>query len=54
MDLKVKVMKKFNEELGSGLDNLKGIEQMHMKLECDKKHVEECVSIFFLKYPLYD
>lgn len=45
MDVKVKVIKKFNEELGSSLKNLKEIEQIHMRLEYDKTKVEEHVSI---------
>ena len=44
MDVKIKVIKKFNEELGSSLKNLKEIEQIHMKLEYDKNKVEEYVS----------
>lgn len=47
MDVKVKVLKKFNEELGSSLNNLKEIERLHMKLEYDKTKVEESVCIYF-------
>lgn len=44
MDVKVKVIKKFNDELGSALKNLKEIERIHIKLEYDKSKVEESVS----------
>ncbi|KAJ8680451.1 hypothetical protein QAD02_016238 [Eretmocerus hayati] len=45
MDVKVRVIKKFNEELGSNLENLKEIEQMHAKLEKGRLKVEECLSL---------
>ncbi|XP_058796896.1 RAD50-interacting protein 1 [Phymastichus coffea] len=45
MNVKVKVNKKFNEELGSSLNNLKAIEHLHMKLQYDKTKVEELLSL---------
>ncbi|OXU27588.1 hypothetical protein TSAR_000182 [Trichomalopsis sarcophagae] len=45
MDVKVKVIKKFNNELGSALKNLKEIERIHIKLEYDKSKVEESLSL---------
>ncbi|XP_014206211.1 RAD50-interacting protein 1 [Copidosoma floridanum] len=51
MDVKVKVFKMFNEELGSDLTNLKNIEQIHKKLEQGKNKVEQSLSLASMEAP---
>lgn len=46
MDVKVKVIKKFNEELGFAMKNFKNIEEIHKKLEYDRNKVAESVRIY--------
>lgn len=46
MDIKVKVIKKFNEELGYALKNFKNIEEIHRKLEINRNKVAESVRTY--------
>lgn len=53
MDIAAKVIKRFNEKLGSDLKNLEKLQKFHEELESEKNDLEESVSDFRLKYNFY-
>ncbi|KAL7294373.1 hypothetical protein TKK_0012380 [Trichogramma kaykai] len=51
MDVKGKVIKLFNAEFGSSLNNLKNLDYFQAKLDSKKSDVEECLSLASSKAP---
>lgn len=45
MDIRQKIIQKFNAELGSDLKNLEKIYDFHKRLSAEKDEVEKSVSI---------
>lgn len=46
MDIKQKVIRKFNEQLGSTLKNLEGIYDFEEHLKAEKDEIEKSVGIY--------
>lgn len=44
MDIEARVIKRFNEKLGSDLKNLENLQTFHEELESEKNALEESVS----------
>lgn len=48
MDIKQRVIDKFNEVFGAELKNLDKIGEFHEKLEAEKREIEQSVSVYIL------
>ncbi|XP_043478582.1 RAD50-interacting protein 1 [Leptopilina heterotoma] len=52
MDIEARVIKRFNEKLGSDLKNLENLHKFHEELESEKNVLEESLSLASAKIPL--
>lgn len=51
MDIKQKIIQRFNAQLGSDIKNLQGIYDFHENLKAEKDEIEKSVSYtYFYKY----
>lgn len=48
MDIKQKIIQKFNAQFGSNLKNLEEIYNFHQHLQLEKDEIEKSVCIFFI------
>lgn len=50
MDIKQKIIQRFNAQLGSDIKNLRGIYDFHENLKAEKNEIEKSVSCTVQKY----